>query len=139
MVKVAYCVYYSPRDIDIFCTSAFIVFLHRFLISHLVDLVSEVDLKEILGDSLIHSFRFAPTFRSFPQLPRLVVSAILVASSLFDFSRAFRSNTVSSPLSLIEHYYSNIRSFTLLLWATTLNVTLTLYFSEHLRLFIPNK
>lgn len=122
MVKVAYCVYYSPRDIDIFCTSAFIVFLHRFLISHLVDLVSEVDLKEILGDSLIHSFRFAPTFRSFPQLPRLVVSAILVASSLFDFSRAFRSNTVSSPLSLIGHYYSNIRSFTLLLWATTLNI-----------------
>jgi len=64
VVKVAYYVYYSLRDIDIFCTFASIVFLRRFLVFHLADLVSEVDLKEIVEDSFIHSFRSVPTFRS---------------------------------------------------------------------------
>lgn len=74
---------------DIFCTSASIVqFLHRFLVSHLTDLVSEVDLKEIVEDSLIHSFRSVPTFRSCSQLSRLVVSIILDVSS-FSVSPTF--------------------------------------------------
>lgn len=39
-----------------------------------------------------------------PALPCLVVSIIPDATSFSNFSRDFRTNTVSSPLSLVEHY-----------------------------------
>lgn len=106
VIKIAYLyVYHSPRDIRnflyfcIYCT----IFLHRFLVSHLADLVSKVDFKEIVGDSLIHSFRSVPTFRSCPQLLRLVVSIILNVSS-FSVSPTFLET--SCRMALIPLYSS---------------------------------
>lgn len=102
-------------------------------VSHLVGSVSEVDLKEILGDPLVHSFRSVPTFRSCPRLPCLVVSIILDATSFSNFCRDFRTNTVSSPLSLVEHY-RNVHPT--LMFAATLNMTPSSYlFFAHLHFF----
>lgn len=110
-----YYIYYFPRDIDI----------SALLVSHLEDLVCEVDLKETVGDSFIHSFRFVPTFRSLPSVATSSgFYSILKASSFSDFSSDFR-NTVSFLLSLIEHY-RDVHFFPSLI--TILNVIPSLLF-----------
>lgn len=72
-----------------FTIIAFVFYFYvHFFVPHFAHSVPEVDLKEILRDPLVHSFRFVPL-----SLCR-AVSIILGASPFSNFSWDFRPNTV---------------------------------------------